>query len=181
MATDTKTSIKKWICAASNFMNCTYSILFNLLNVGNFFWSWILKDCIKEKRKLLSFVPVLDKTWNLAVSRCSHATTAEKRTKKRVACCYFACQNLLLFCHSRCRRRCINSLMLRRRSGSTTKHTCVACSNCMDLVQCGDACNKQQATDEKTTANCQDSVATYKIKLMIWSSHQSMGMTPFCM
>ena len=48
-------------------------------------WSWILKECIKvqeKKRKLLSWVPVLDKTWIQAFSRCNRATTAKKCTKK---------------------------------------------------------------------------------------------------
>ena len=52
--------------------------------------------------------------------------------------------------------------MLRRRSGSTRLHTCVACSNCRDLVQCGDACNKQQATDKKTTANIRTQLQSRK-------------------
>ena len=42
-----------------------YSISFNSSNVGNFFRSWILKDCIevqeKKKRKSLSCVHVLQK------------------------------------------------------------------------------------------------------------------------
>ena len=72
----------------------------------------------KQKRKLLSFVPVLDKTWNWAVSRCSRATTAKKCTKKRDARAKLlfclSKLNLLLFCRSRCRRRrrCVNSLSL---------------------------------------------------------------------
>ena len=62
-----------------------YSISFTSSNVGKCFWSWILNDCIKvreKKRKLLSCVPVLDKTWIQALSRCSRATTAKKCTKK---------------------------------------------------------------------------------------------------
>ena len=40
---------------------------FSSSNVGNFFWSWILKDRIKfrkRKRKSLSWAHVLHKTWN---------------------------------------------------------------------------------------------------------------------
>ena len=62
-----------------------YSVSFTSSNVGKCFWSWILKDCIKvqeKKRKLLSCVPVVDKTWIQALSRCSRATTAKKCTKK---------------------------------------------------------------------------------------------------
>ena len=60
-----------------------YSISFTSSNVGKCFWSWILKDCIKveeKRRKLLSCVPVLDKTWIQAL--CSRATTVKKCTKK---------------------------------------------------------------------------------------------------
>ena len=42
-ATATKTSLKKWSPA--------YSISFNSSNVGNYFWSWILKDCIEVQEK----------------------------------------------------------------------------------------------------------------------------------
>ena len=74
-ATASKTSLKKWIRAASNsFALSAYSISFNTSNIGNFFWSWILKDCIKvqeKKKKNVVCVPVRNKTWNLALSRCS--------------------------------------------------------------------------------------------------------------
>ena len=71
-----------------------YSISFTSSNVGKCFWSWILKDCIKvqeKKRKFLSCVPVLDKTWIQALSRCSRATTAKKCTKSVIhvqSCCF---------------------------------------------------------------------------------------------
>ena len=67
-----------------------YSISFTSSNVDKCFWSWILMDCIKvqeKKRKLLSCVPVLDKTWIQAFSRCSRATTAKKCTKKAWCTC----------------------------------------------------------------------------------------------
>ena len=67
-----------------------YSISFTSSNVGKCFWSWILKGCIKvqeKKRKLLSCVPVLDKTWIQAFSRCSRATMAKKCTKKAWCTC----------------------------------------------------------------------------------------------
>ena len=67
-----------------------YSISFTSSNIGKCFWSWILKDCIKvqeKKRKLLSCVPVLDKTWIQALSRCSRAMTAKKCTKKAWCTC----------------------------------------------------------------------------------------------
>ena len=49
-ATATKTSLKKWSRAAPNFY-LVYFISFNSSNVGNFFCSWILKDCIKVQEK----------------------------------------------------------------------------------------------------------------------------------
>ena len=85
----TKTSLKKWICTASNFIALIPSRVTSS-NVGKCFWSWILKDCInvqEKKRKLLSCVPVLDKTWIQALSRCSRATTAQKCTKKAWCTC----------------------------------------------------------------------------------------------
>ena len=63
--TATKTLLKKWICAASNF---TALISSRLIRQMFFFWNWlILKDSIKVqemKKKLLPLVPVLDKMWN---------------------------------------------------------------------------------------------------------------------
>ena len=49
-ATATKTTLEKWNSAAANFFGA-YSILFNSSNVGNFSWSWILKDCIEVQEK----------------------------------------------------------------------------------------------------------------------------------
>ena len=66
-----------------------YSTSFNSSNIGKFFGVEFKRTASKfrkRKSKLLSFVPVLEKTWKKAVSRCSRATTAKKCTKKRVAC-----------------------------------------------------------------------------------------------
>ena len=44
-----------------------YSMAFNLSNVGNFLWRWILNNCIEvqeKKKKVVSCLPVLRKTWN---------------------------------------------------------------------------------------------------------------------
>ena len=71
---------------------------FNSLNVGKFFWSWILKDCIEvkeKKKKVVVFVHVLDKTWSEALSRCNSAATAKKCRKKRDI------HAKLLFCQSK--------------------------------------------------------------------------------
>ena len=78
----------------------SYSISFNTSNVGNIIGSWILLKGLyqrsgKEKRKLLSCVPVLDKTWIRHFHTSSLATTANKCTKKRDA------RAKLLFCQSK--------------------------------------------------------------------------------
>ena len=73
----------------------TLSRLFHLVcklrqMLANVFGSWILNNSIKvqeKKRKLLSCVLVLDKTWIQALSRCSRATTAKKCTKKAWCTC----------------------------------------------------------------------------------------------
>ena len=96
----------------------TLSRLFYLVYFVKCFWSWILKDCIKiqeKKRKLLSCVPVLHKTWIQAFSRCSRATTAKKCTKKA----WCTCKVVVLLIKPvaflpfsfRPRRRCLSSLM----------------------------------------------------------------------
>ena len=118
-ATTTKTSLKKWIRAASNFIALIPSRLICHMGANFFgveFWRTVSKFR-KRKRKLLSCVPVLDKTWIRHFHTSSLATTAKKCTKKRDARAsyYFANLNLLLFCRSRCRRRhrCLTSLKRR--------------------------------------------------------------------
>ena len=65
-------------------LHSSYSILFNLSNVGKFFGSWFWRTVFKfRKRTLFSCVHVLLKTWNLEVSRCIRETTA-KMNKKAV-------------------------------------------------------------------------------------------------
>ena len=93
-----------------------YSISFNLWYVDQFFWSkilmvwfWVKK---KAKRKQLSWVHVLHKTWHKEVSRRSRATTTKKYTKKRHARAKLV--NLLLFCRSRYRRRFLNCFKQQR-------------------------------------------------------------------
>ena len=62
-----------------------YSLSFNSSKLGNFFWSWILKDCIEVQKKKKKVVALLvHKTWNKAFSRHSRAVTGEC-TKKRDA------------------------------------------------------------------------------------------------
>ena len=75
----TKTSFKKWIRASSNFIALLPSCLIRQM---------FAKDCIQvQEKKLLSCVPVLDKTWlNKALSRRSRARTAKKCTKLKEWC-----------------------------------------------------------------------------------------------
>ena len=51
MAAATNKSLEKRLCAASNFIGLIPLISFNSSNVGNFYWSWILKDYIKVQEK----------------------------------------------------------------------------------------------------------------------------------
>ena len=87
MATARKISLKKW-SRAQWFKLChSYSIS---ISSSTQFCRWILEDCIKqssgkEKRKSLSCVRVLHKTWNWVFSRHSSAVTSRKCTEKRDA------------------------------------------------------------------------------------------------
>ena len=76
-ATATKTSLKKWIRAGSNSMAHIPSRLIRqmLPNFSGVEFLRTVSKCRKRKRKLLSCVPVLDKTWNEALSCCSRAVT----------------------------------------------------------------------------------------------------------
>ena len=111
--TATKTSLKKWIRAASNRYRA-YSISFTSSNVGKCFRSWILKDCIKirEKKKkvvLLYFRP--RQNANLGTFTLQSRDGGKEMCKKsvmQVQSCCFANLNLLLFCLSLCLRcRCL--------------------------------------------------------------------------
>ena len=70
-----------------------YSISFNLWANFSGVECWKTSSKFgKRKRKLLSCVSVLDKTWIKALSRCSRTMTAKKCTKQRDA------RAKLLFC-----------------------------------------------------------------------------------
>ena len=88
-----------------------YSITFNSSNVGNFFWSWILKDCIKvEEKKKKVIVRLLPPSTKREI-RQFHVVVAQRRQRNvqkslmHVQSYCFACLNLLLFCCIRCYRR----------------------------------------------------------------------------
>ena len=82
-------------------------------DVGESFWSWILKDCIRVQEKKKRVVVL-----------CSHPqfhiVVVQRRQRNvqtsviHVQSCYFANLNLLLFCRPRCRRcrRCLSSLLM---------------------------------------------------------------------
>ena len=97
-----------------------YSISSNSSNVGNFLWSWIIKDCmyqssVKEKENCCFVFPSSTKR----EIRHFHVVVVQRRQRNvqksmmHVQSCYFANVNLLFFCRSRChrRRRCLSSLI----------------------------------------------------------------------
>ena len=96
-----------------------YSISFNSSNVGEFFWSWILKDCmtVHEKKKKVVVLSVPSSTKREI--RHFHVVVVQRRLRNvqkrlmHVWSCCFANINLLLFCLSRCPRchRCLSSLL----------------------------------------------------------------------
>ena len=102
-----KTSLKKWICAASNFIALIPSRLICQI------WSLILKDCIKvqeNKRKV--------------VVLCS---SPRKNVKWGTLTFHFANLNLLVFRRFRCRRCrcCLSSLIYQLSKRKVTRLQCV--------------------------------------------------------
>ena len=98
-------------------LNRAYYISFNSSNVGNVFGvesKGLHQSSGKEKEGCCIFVPFLDKH----EIRQFHVVVVERRQRNvqkgvmRVESCCFSCLNLLLFCRSRCLRRCrcVNSL-----------------------------------------------------------------------
>ena len=119
--TATKTShwLKKvnWRCLQ---LYRAYSISFNSSNVGQFLWSWTLKDCIKVKGKkekvvvLCSRPPATKREispFHVVVVQLRLELNVQKSVMHVLSCC-FAYIRLLLFCRSCCRRprRCLSSL-----------------------------------------------------------------------
>ena len=79
----TKTSLKKWICATSNFIPLipTRSICQMMANFSGVEFLKTVSKFRKRSRESLSRVHVLDTTWN-----CSRAAKARKCTKERCTC-----------------------------------------------------------------------------------------------
>ena len=96
-----------------------YSITFNSPNVGKFFWSWILKDCINVEEKKRKVVVRLFPRSTKREIRQFHVVVVQRRQRNvqksvmHVKSCCFACLSLFLFCCTRCHRRrgCVNSLI----------------------------------------------------------------------
>ena len=111
-----------------------YSISFNSSNVGKFFWSWILKDCIKVQEKKKKVVVLCSHASTKREIRHFHVVIVQRRLRNVQKCvmhvqsCCFANINLLVFCRSRCRRcrrRCLSSLMVSyREAGQMDYYFC---------------------------------------------------------
>ena len=116
-----KMPLKKWIRTASNFivlvpsrLICQMLTIFLELNSKGLY-----QRSRKEKRKLLSCFPVLDKTWNKITCRHFHVIVVQRclrnvqKSLMHVESCCFADINLLLFCHSCCLH--VSSLILKKK------------------------------------------------------------------
>ena len=117
-ATATKTSLKNGEFPLPQTLSRLFHPAF-FVKCWHFFWSWILKECIKveeKKKEVLSCVPVLDKR----EIRHFHVLAVKRRVrnvqKSVMQSCCFNKRNLLLFWRSRCphRLRCLSSLILTR-------------------------------------------------------------------
>ena len=98
----------------------SYSISFNSSNLGNFFWSWVLKDCIEvQKKKEEESRCLVFTSSTKGEIRHFHVVVVQWRQRNvqksvmHVQSCCFANVNLLLFCRPRCRRRrrCLSSVI----------------------------------------------------------------------
>ena len=109
MATATKTSFEKSIRAPSNLMALIPSRLIRQM-LANFFE---VEFCITAQAKKKRIVVLCSRPRQHVLSLCSSATTAKKCTKKPDARAklLFTNRNLMGFCRSRCRLRCLSSLL----------------------------------------------------------------------
>ena len=102
MATATKTSLKNWICAATNFIALIPSRLIRRM-LPKFFWSWNLKDCIKVQEKKKKVVVFCSPSSTKREIRQFHVVVVQRQQRNvqksvmHVQSCCFACLNLLLF------------------------------------------------------------------------------------
>ena len=125
----------------------SYSISFNLSNLGKIFRSWIQKDrnyVRKTKRKIFTVV-FTHSTERAHEIRKFHVAVVQRRLRNvqkgvmHVQSVCFANMNHLLFCRSRCRRRmrCLSSLLLWSRNSATMvtlRHTSPPCRLNKDIL-----------------------------------------------
>ena len=100
-------------------VNRAYSISFDSSIVGKFFGSLILKDCIKEPEKKRKVVFLCSRPRQI-VKLGTYMFVVVRRRLRNVQ---KSEKNLLLFCCSRCRRRCrcLRSLFYRKEVGKREK------------------------------------------------------------
>ena len=134
----------------------SYSISFNLSNLGKIFRSWIQKDrnyVRKTKRKIFTvvFTHSIERAHEI---RKFHVAVVQRRLRNvqkgvmHVQSVCFANMNHLLFCRSRCRRpmRCLSSLLLWSRNFATMvtlRHTSPPCRLNKDTL--ADCCRLEDA------------------------------------
>ena len=104
-ATATKASLKKWVCAASNFTALIPSRLIRQMS-WQFFGGWILKDCIKVQKKKRKVVVVVVEIRHFHVVVVQRRQRSVQKSVMHVQSCCFANLNLLRYCRSRWRRCC---------------------------------------------------------------------------
>ena len=93
-ATAAKTSLQKWIRTASNFIALISSMSIGQNNVGSFFWSWILKNCIEVQEEEKKVVVAFSCRFHVVVVQWRQCNVP-KSVMHAQSCC-FANTNLLL-------------------------------------------------------------------------------------
>ena len=91
-------------------LNRAYSISFNSSSDGEFFWSWIAKDCTcikfqekkKEGRCRVFTFPTIGEIRQCLVVVVQRRQRNVQKSVMHVQSCCFTNLNLLLFCRSRC-------------------------------------------------------------------------------
>ena len=99
----------------------TYSNSFNSSNVGKFFWSWILRDCIKVQDKekeshrlVFTFSTKREFRHFHIVIMQQRQINVQKSMMHKQSCCFANLNQLLLWCsHCRRCRSCLSSLLSR--------------------------------------------------------------------
>ena len=103
------------VCSCWFKLYRAYSISLYSSDVGEFFLSWILKDCIRvQEKKLKKRVVVWCSRPQFHVVVVKLRQQNVQNSVMHVQNCCFANLTLLLFCRPRCRRcrRCLSSLLM---------------------------------------------------------------------